>query len=99
MPIQAKPSRSSSRPSDGGIVDTKSPTLSMPTLWWHKKTRYDHLFRAELEFGIVVVRSVPALRCSMCGADWIQDDIAARLELIVNEAKQKRLQVEVTTLA
>jgi len=35
----------------------------------------------------------------MCGADWIQDDIAARLELIVNEAKQKRLQVEVATLA
>ena len=56
-------------------------------------------FTAELEFGIVVVRRVPALRCSMCGADWIQDDIAARLELIVNEAKHKRLQVEVTTLA
>lgn len=56
-------------------------------------------FTAELEFGIVVVRSVPALLCSMCGADWIQDDIAARLEVIVNEAKQKRLQVEVTTLA
>ena len=56
-------------------------------------------FTAELEFGIVVVRSVPALLCSMCGADWIQDDIAARLEMIVNEAKQKRLQVEVTTLA
>ena len=56
-------------------------------------------FTADLEFGIVVFRSVPALRCSMCGADWIQDDIAARLELIVNEAKQKRLQVEVTTLA
>lgn len=55
-------------------------------------------FTAELEFGVVVVRSVPALQCSMCGADWIQDDIAARLELIVNEAKQKRLQVEVTTL-
>jgi len=32
-------------------------------------------FTAELEFGIVMVRSVPALRCSMCGADWIQDDI------------------------
>jgi len=56
-------------------------------------------FTAELEFGIVVVRSVPALRCTMCGADWIQDDIAVRLELIVNEAKQKRAQVEVTTLA
>lgn len=55
-------------------------------------------FTAELEFGIVVVRRFPALCCSMCGADWIQDDIAARLELIVHDAKQKRLQVEVTTL-
>jgi hypothetical protein len=35
----------------------------------------------------------------MCGSDWIQDDIAARLELIVNEVKQKRRQVEITTLA
>jgi len=28
----------------GGIVDTKSPAISMPALWWHKKTRYDHLY-------------------------------------------------------
>ena len=48
---------------------------------------------------MVVVRHVPALACALCGADWIQDDVAARLETIVAEAKAKRLQVEVTTLA
>ena len=55
-------------------------------------------FTVDLDFGVVVVRSVPALVCGLCGADWIQDDVAARLEDIVSEAKTKRLQVEVTTL-
>jgi hypothetical protein len=51
-----------------------------------------------LAFGVVVVRAVPAMVCSQCGADWIQDDAAARIEAIVEDAKKKRLQVEVTTL-
>jgi YgiT-type zinc finger domain-containing protein len=55
-------------------------------------------FTADFEFGVVVVRNVPAFVCSLCGADWIQDDIAGRLEAIVDEARKKRLQVEVTTL-
>lgn len=56
-------------------------------------------FTADFDFGVVVVRNVPALVCALCGADWIQDEMAARLETIVAEAKTKRLQVEVTTLA
>lgn len=56
-------------------------------------------FTADFDFGVVVVRKVPALVCALCGADWIQDDVAIRLEAIVAEAKAKRLQVEVTTLA
>jgi len=55
-------------------------------------------FTAELGFG-VVVRDVPASVCSQCGADWIPDDVAGRLEHIVKEAKEKRLQVEVTALS
>ncbi len=56
-------------------------------------------FTADFEFGVVVVREVPATVCALCGAEWIKDDVAARLEGIVEEAKKKRLQVEVTTLA
>ncbi len=56
-------------------------------------------FTADFDFGVVVVRNVPALVCALCGADWSQDDVAARLESIVADAKSKRLQVEVTTLA
>jgi len=55
-------------------------------------------FTVDLGFGVVVVRHVPASVCSQCGADWIEDSIASKLEEIVNDARQKRHIVEVTTL-
>jgi YgiT-type zinc finger domain-containing protein len=56
-------------------------------------------FAAELGFGVVVVRNVPALVCAQCGADWIADNVAARIEELVDDARKKRYQVEVTTLS
>ena len=56
-------------------------------------------FTAELGFGIVVVRNVPASICSQCGADWIADDAAERIEALVEDARTNRRQVEVTSLA
>ncbi len=56
-------------------------------------------FTAELGFGVGVIRSVPATICSQCGADWIADDVAGRIEALVDEARSKRLQVEVVSLA
>jgi YgiT-type zinc finger domain-containing protein len=56
-------------------------------------------FTAELEFGVVVVRKVPAIVCSQCGADWIADRVAKQLETIVNDARKRRLQVEVTSFS
>lgn len=55
-------------------------------------------FTVELGFGVVVVREVPATVCVQCGADWIDDSIAARLEELVNDARKKHHMVEVTTL-
>jgi YgiT-type zinc finger domain-containing protein len=52
-------------------------------------------FTADLGFGVVVVRDVPATVCSQCGADWISDDVVSRLEGLLADAKVKRLQVEV----
>ena len=46
-------------------------------------------FTVDLGFGVVVVRDVPASVCSQCGADWIDDSIASKLEEIVNDARQK----------
>lgn len=56
-------------------------------------------FTADLGFGVIVARDVPATVCSQCGTDWISDDVASRLEALVEEAKAKRLQVEVMSLA
>jgi len=56
-------------------------------------------FTADLGFGVVVIRNVPATVCSQCGADWIGDDIAERIEALVGDARRKRLQVEVMSLA
>lgn len=55
-------------------------------------------FTADLGFGVVVVREVPATVCSQCGADWIGDTIAEKLERIVEDARQRHHLVEVTTL-
>jgi YgiT-type zinc finger domain-containing protein len=56
-------------------------------------------FTADLEFGVVVVRKVPAMVCGQCGADWLDDRVAKQLEIIVNDARNKRLQVEVTSFS
>jgi YgiT-type zinc finger domain-containing protein len=56
-------------------------------------------FTVDLGFGVVVVRDVPATVCSQCGADWIGDAIAAKLEKIVNDARKRHRLVEVTTLS
>jgi YgiT-type zinc finger domain-containing protein len=57
------------------------------------------IFTVDLGFGVVVVRDVPATVCSQCGADWIEDAIASKLEEIVNDARLKHHIVEVTTLS
>jgi YgiT-type zinc finger domain-containing protein len=55
-------------------------------------------FSADLGFGVVVIRNVPAIVCSQCGADWIADEVAGRIEDLVEEARRKRPQVEVMSL-
>jgi len=52
-----------------------------------------------LGFGVVVIREVPATVCSQCGADWIDDATASKLEEIVNDARRKHRTVEITTLS
>lgn len=56
-------------------------------------------FTVDLGSGVVVVRDVPATVCNQCGADWIEDNLAEKLEKIVNEARQKHTYIEVTRLS
>ncbi len=56
-------------------------------------------FSADIGTGVVVVRNVRATVCSQCGEEWIDDATARELEQIVEEAPDKRHQVEVSSLA
>ncbi len=53
-------------------------------------------FTADLGFGVVVVRHVPALVCNQCGEDWIGDEVAETLESAVAQARAKHSIVDVT---
>ena len=55
------------------------------------------IFPVDLGFGVILVGDVSATICSQCGADWLSDDVAARLEEMVQDARLRHLQVEVTT--
>ncbi|MFB6214300.1 MAG: type II toxin-antitoxin system MqsA family antitoxin [Candidatus Bipolaricaulia bacterium] len=54
-------------------------------------------YTADLDFGLVVVRKVPAKVCSQCGEDWIDPDIASKLEETVAQAREKGTEFEVIT--
>jgi len=57
------------------------------------------LFATELAGGVLVVRDVPALVCQQCGEEWIPDEVAARLETLVVDARRRHVQLEVVTLS
>lgn len=44
-------------------------------------------FTVEYDNCIIVVRNVPCLECQICGEVTFSDEVAARLEQIVNSAK------------
>ena len=52
-------------------------------------------FSVDLVFGVVVVRDVPAMVCDQCGEAWIEDGVAAVLEEITADARQRQAVVEV----
>lgn len=52
-------------------------------------------FTADLGFGVVVVRHVPAQVCECCGEEWLDDRVAAELEQVVADARRHNRQVEV----
>ncbi len=52
-------------------------------------------FSVDLGFGLVVVRSVPATVCEVCGEDFIEDKVAAVLEKLVDEARKHQRTIEV----
>ena len=62
------------------------------------KTPGKATFTADLGFGVVVVRDVPATVCSQCGAEWITDSTTEEVEALVEDARRKRRQVDIISL-
>lgn len=52
-------------------------------------------FVLDLKSSLIVVRNIPALVCTQCGEEWIEDSTAIELELITERAKTKNSQLEV----
>ena len=52
-------------------------------------------FTVDIGESLFVVRQVPAWVCSQCGETWIEDNIAERLEVMINDAKKFPKQVEI----
>ena len=77
----------------------KNKSADLCPLCGGKKKTGITTFTADLSSGVVVVRKVPATVCTQCGADWIDDRVAKQIESIVNDARKKRLQVEVTSFS
>jgi YgiT-type zinc finger domain-containing protein len=56
-------------------------------------------FTVDFGAGVVVLRNVPAMVCSQCGMEWINDEIAEEIEKIVESAKSKHSEIEVMSLS
>jgi YgiT-type zinc finger domain-containing protein len=52
-------------------------------------------FMVDAESCIVIVKNVPSQVCSQCGETSYADDVAARLEHIVHEARNAMLEISV----
>lgn len=64
-----------------------------------RKTSATTTFSADLGTGVVVVRRVRASVCEQCGEEWIDDATARQLERVVDAARSRQAQVEVTVFA
>lgn len=56
-------------------------------------------FSVDLKSGVVVVRNVPAYVCQQCGEEWLDDEQSAKLEKIVNRARQENSQLEMISMS
>ena len=44
---------------------------------------------------IIVIRNVPCLECDQCGEKYYTDEVAGKLELLVNDAKRLMQEIAV----
>lgn len=76
----------------------KSNQKSLCPLCGGRKVSGKTTHTVDLGFGVVIIRNVPAAVCDQCGEEWIGAEMARKLERLVGEAREKKLQVEVMAL-
>ncbi len=76
----------------------KDSLMSRCPLCGGRKTPGKTTYSVDLGFGVVIIRNVPAMVCDQCGEEWIGPAIASKLGKLVEEARRKKLQVEVMAL-
>ncbi len=54
-------------------------------------------FTADLGFGVIVIRDVPATVCDQCGEEWLDDQTLEHIEHLVDHAKQAKSQLEMVS--
>ena len=52
-------------------------------------------FTVEYKDCIIVIKNVPCLECGVCGEVTFTDDVSAKLETLVNTAKQLMQEISV----
>jgi len=52
----------------------------------------------DLGTGVLVVRNVPALVCTLCGDAWFTDETTIELERLATDARTRGAELEVITM-
>lgn len=73
---------------------TELPELKCPICGGNQEPA-ETTFSVDLGFGVVVIRQVPAFVCEICGEELIHDNVAASLEQIVEQARERQRTVEI----
>ncbi len=61
----------------------------------HEKIETTTTFTVEYGGCIIIVRNVPCLECQVCGEETFTDEVASRLEELVDSAKSVLQEVSV----
>jgi len=64
-----------------------------------KKEQGKVTFTVDLGTNLIVIRDTPATVCSVCGEEWISDEVAENIEAVVSEAKMKNSMIEVVNFS
>lgn len=76
----------------------KSLDESLCPICGGKKVKDETTYTANSQSGLLIVRSVPVMRCAQCGEEWIDNETARRLEELTKDVQERKCELEVVAL-